>query len=302
MGLFDVRCGVTRISTLWRPDGPGRRTHSMFLVEQLDGAWVPWTPPIRGTYDRYGGIELWPEDISDYTEWAGEGLWLLWQLGNLETDWPRDLERHHNPDRGKLEIILHHGAETAYNGVTLTIDGRPCRACIVHDSVADAIAAADRSPPRTLADALAAWFPAGGAGRRYFADPPASALPQLTRYASVWSYARARRGLSPIGDDDGRQHDDADIRRFVREARAHDDGPLRRLFAPADPAEDAAERAYVAALARDGRPYSPRERFAPGDVLDHPKFGRGLVEAVLDNDKLRVRFADEPRVLVHARG
>lgn len=301
MGLFDVRCGVSGISTMW----PERRTavhFSMFLLEELGGALVPWTPPIRGLYDRYGGIELWPEDHSDYTDWVEEQLWLLFELGALVTSYPRDLTEHHNPDRSRLEILLHHGGEITYNGITVTIDGRRCEACIVNDLVAEAIAAADPKPPRTLADAIAAWFPEGGAGRSYFSDLPASAFPLLARYASARAYADARGGLRPIREGDAHQHDEAKIRRTVAEARARDDGPLRRLLAPADPAEAAAERAYADALRTVApRPYSARDTFAVGDLLDHPKFGRGLVEAWLDGDKLRVRFPGDVRVLVHRR-
>jgi hypothetical protein len=83
MGLFDLRCGITGLSTtFWPPyedDKPRevRSTCSMFLLEELDGALVPWTPPVSGTYDRYGDIELWPQDKSEYTNSVGEQLLML---------------------------------------------------------------------------------------------------------------------------------------------------------------------------------------------------------------------------------
>ncbi|HEY8376673.1 MAG TPA: hypothetical protein VIK91_09305 [Nannocystis sp.] len=306
MGVFDLRCAVSRISTMWHPAHARRVTCSMFLVEHTkDRQIVPWTPPIRGTYDRYGGIELWPEDRSPYTDWVGERLWSLFESGALATSWPDDIRDHHDPSRSEVEVILHHGAETAYNKVKLTIDGRKVEACIVHDLVAEAIAAADPSPPSTLEAAIAAWFPEGGAGRRYFSDPPPEAFPQLSRYAGVLAYTRTRGGLRPIRSGDTGQHDDAFVRRTVRAARERDDGPLRALLTPprvaaAEAAEAAARGVYeIAVRYADPRPYTPGERFAVHEVIAHTKFGLGLVEATIEPNKIRVRFGDDIRVLVH---
>lgn len=48
------------------------------------------------------------------------------------------------------------------------------------------------------------------------------------------------------------------------------------------------------------RTYSPRETFAVGDTIDHPKFGRGTVVAVT-GQKMDVEFAETTSTLVHAR-
>ena len=48
------------------------------------------------------------------------------------------------------------------------------------------------------------------------------------------------------------------------------------------------------------RTYSPRETFAVGDAIDHPKFGRGTVTAVT-GQKMDVEFAETTTTLVHAR-
>ena len=48
------------------------------------------------------------------------------------------------------------------------------------------------------------------------------------------------------------------------------------------------------------RTYSPRETFAVGDAIDHPKFGRGTVVAVT-GQKMDVEFAETTSTLVHAR-
>lgn len=48
------------------------------------------------------------------------------------------------------------------------------------------------------------------------------------------------------------------------------------------------------------RPYSIRETYAVGDVIDHPKFGRGTVTAVV-GQRIDVELADGKHTLVHAR-
>lgn len=50
------------------------------------------------------------------------------------------------------------------------------------------------------------------------------------------------------------------------------------------------------------RPYSPKQSYALGDVVDHPIFGRGFVSAVRDAAKIEVTFRSDVKILVHARG
>lgn len=309
MGLFDLRCGVSRISTLWRARARERGTVSMFLVERIEERWLPWTPPIRGTYDRYGGIELWPEDLSAGTEWVGERLWSLWERGALVTSWSAELERSGARRASKVERVLKHGAETAYNAVKLTIEGRPAAACVVLDAVAAAIEGA-AGPPLSSAAALAGWFAAGGAGQRHFADAPAELGPQLARYARVLAYAGARGGLTPIRSEDAGQHGDDDIRRSVRAAWAREEGPIRAMIEGAAPQwtrrwraraeEESRAEAEAAALASaSARAYAPQERYEVGEAIEHPRFGKGRVEALVEGNKIRVGFGGEARVLVH---
>jgi hypothetical protein len=49
------------------------------------------------------------------------------------------------------------------------------------------------------------------------------------------------------------------------------------------------------------RPYSPKTTFAMDDVVSHPTFGTGLVEAVR-SDKIDVIFRIGTKTLVHGRG
>ena len=215
MGVFDLRCGVSGLSTtFWPPyadDGPRehRSTCSLFLLEELAGVLVPWTPPLSGTYDSYGAIELCPEDHSPYTAWLDDRLSELARNGALVTSWQKDLDNARD-----AVAVLHHGTETVYNKVQLAIDGRRVAACIVLDQVADAILAADPAPPRTQADALAMLFPEGGAGRAHFGEPPPEAFQQLVRYGSVVRQCK----LTPIRSEDASQQSDDDVRRYARTA------------------------------------------------------------------------------------
>ena len=48
------------------------------------------------------------------------------------------------------------------------------------------------------------------------------------------------------------------------------------------------------------RAYNMRETFEVGQVIDHSKFGAGVVEALVDR-KIRVVFNDGERLLIHGR-
>jgi hypothetical protein len=47
--------------------------------------------------------------------------------------------------------------------------------------------------------------------------------------------------------------------------------------------------------------YRPQESFRTGDLIEHPSFGRGRVEALVAPGKISVQFNDGVRLLVHAR-
>lgn len=49
------------------------------------------------------------------------------------------------------------------------------------------------------------------------------------------------------------------------------------------------------------KPYSIKTTYAAGDVLEHPKFGKGSVIRIGADGKIDVRFPDATRTLVHAR-
>jgi hypothetical protein len=53
------------------------------------------------------------------------------------------------------------------------------------------------------------------------------------------------------------------------------------------------------AAEKHARTYSAKETFAVGELVDHPKFGRGSVTSV-DTKRIEVEFSDGTRALVHA--
>jgi hypothetical protein len=49
------------------------------------------------------------------------------------------------------------------------------------------------------------------------------------------------------------------------------------------------------------KPYSPKETYAAGDVLDHPTFGVGVTSAVKDPTKIEVIFEGGVKLLAQGR-
>jgi len=87
----------------------------------------------------------------------------------------------------------------------------------------------------------------------------------------------------------------------VREAGRAAPRPRPRSGAERRTAPTTGFDALMAAKPGPGRPYSPREVYAAGDVLEHPIFGRGFVSAVRDGGKIEVAFRSAMRILVHGR-
>ncbi len=54
-------------------------------------------------------------------------------------------------------------------------------------------------------------------------------------------------------------------------------------------------------LSRPIRLYKMTESYAPGDRVEHPKFGQGVVEALPGPGKMTVFFEDGRRILAHHR-
>ena len=59
--------------------------------------------------------------------------------------------------------------------------------------------------------------------------------------------------------------------------------------------------AIEADLSRPVRSYAMSETYQPGDRIDHPKFGHGVVEVTSQPGKMMVHFPSGRRTLAHAR-
>ena len=51
----------------------------------------------------------------------------------------------------------------------------------------------------------------------------------------------------------------------------------------------------------DAQKYNIKAKFEIGDVIDHPKFGTGVVEKAIDANKVEVIFQKMSKVLMHNR-
>lgn len=59
---------------------------------------------------------------------------------------------------------------------------------------------------------------------------------------------------------------------------------------------------WMAALnntTKKSRPYATTNSFQIGDVIDHIKFGPGIVQSIIDTNKIEVVFRHEIKMLVH---
>ena len=45
--------------------------------------------------------------------------------------------------------------------------------------------------------------------------------------------------------------------------------------------------------------YSIKSKFIKGDIIDHPKFGPGVIERLIDSDKIEVIFRHDIKTLIH---
>ena len=79
--------------------------------------------------------------------------------------------------------------------------------------------------------------------------------------------------------------------------------PHRRTGARAAPPKRlvAAHPLVVANPDRPPRPYDASDRYEPGDRVEHPAFGPGVVERVVGANKVQIFFTGGSRVLVHRR-
>lgn len=66
-----------------------------------------------------------------------------------------------------------------------------------------------------------------------------------------------------------------------------------------------AETAWKAAVADAqgvARPYEMSEEFSEGNLIDHATFGVGVVEEIVNHNKIKVIFESGAKILIHKRG
>ncbi len=51
----------------------------------------------------------------------------------------------------------------------------------------------------------------------------------------------------------------------------------------------------------EAKPYEMTAEFAQGDVIDHPVFGRGVVQSLIGNNKMKIIFETAEKILVFNR-
>lgn len=154
MGLFDLRCGLSRMSTT-RPFGDDEGNDrpslcSVFMLEKWKGTWVPLSPPVSGVYNRYGCIELRAQHQNAHSRWVEGELDRAFSQGRLETssasfasELRQELSRQKDlagsPQEALVPPYLQLAVEVIYNGVPLTFAGREVRPAIFIDDVARAL-------------------------------------------------------------------------------------------------------------------------------------------------------------------
>ena len=48
--------------------------------------------------------------------------------------------------------------------------------------------------------------------------------------------------------------------------------------------------------------YSPKKEYQLGDVINHPTFGQGLIDKLIDGNKIEVIFQADVKTLMHKLG
>ncbi|MEC7277928.1 MAG: hypothetical protein VXV96_16525 [Bdellovibrionota bacterium] len=57
----------------------------------------------------------------------------------------------------------------------------------------------------------------------------------------------------------------------------------------------------VASASSKSQKYSIKTKFELGDIIDHPKFGPGVIDKLIDADKIQVIFRHDIKTLIHNR-
>src|SRR5438067_14243 len=108
-----------------------------------------------------------------------------------------------------------------------------------------------------------------------------------------------------VGDKPARVH--CNTCQSQHSYKAHAPTPATRTARTREPGAAPKTRATkYQTLLRDkeaavAKNYSFKEVYEPGDVLEHPNFGRGVATAVKEGNKVEVLFESGSKVLIHGR-
>jgi hypothetical protein len=83
-------------------------------------------------------------------------------------------------------------------------------------------------------------------------------------------------------------------------AKAKPAAPKPTAVAIAVEWKTALDKAVAAKVARQA--YLPKNLFSPGQIVDHPSFGPGVVTKLVHPNKVEILFQNDLKVLVHGLG
>lgn len=332
MGVFDLRCTLSGLSTSWGS------SHSMLLLEERDGHWLPFTPPVSGWYARYGTIELDEPHHTPPAKFVGARIDELFKKGTLTTESKEDLSYRRKPgQRGTLlEKYLAHAGAGPFNNFAWRVGGNRVLPALFLDEVGGALYSAGTLEKRSPIEEAFFAKRTDPLARRVYVDwlleqgrvPLAEyyrlegergtfgafgkldeAVTDLSAFELIMHWAFDRRGgLKPYGNDVAGQFTAEEEKAFAKAAWTGDEPAIAKLIEKKQPAwveEWKAGGSAMTAVAKEsktGKAYAVSERFAIGDVVTHPTFGPGMVEELIAPNKFRARFGHEVKTLVHKRG
>jgi hypothetical protein len=305
----------------------------MVLLEEVEGLWLPFTPPVTGAYDHYGHVEVWIQQVNEHTDHVVERLDALRASGALvlkegerfdkkktETELYLDGSRRRIP---KITTWL--SMTNAFERDAITIEGRSVMPLVYVDQAADAIQTSLRLRARDPHEVSLSTATAPGS-REVYADwleekgrtALARHVRALAKRGSFGKFGKAHpsvdvrafeglmewlverpSGLRPTPEDHHGQFGDEEEGAFAREAASID--PLLAKLVKATYPELEGVVVATAAPQVAGRAYKASERFSVGEVVSHPTFGLGVVEELRAPNKVVITFGVERKVLVHAR-
>jgi hypothetical protein len=86
----------------------------------------------------------------------------------------------------------------------------------------------------------------------------------------------------------------------VKATKAARGSRVKKKSAPAESISDIWMDKIAGATSKS-QSYSPKTQFVLGDIIDHPKFGPGYIDKLVDADKIQVIFRHDIKTLIHNR-